>query len=189
MPTLHKPSNRKEKSGLKGRMTTVILVSGLPRSGKTTVCRLLSSFLNLPVIEMSTAVKKMADTYGFHDLAEFGIWMREKAGDDVFAKEVVKQIKENCIVCGVRSEAEVRTFAQRFHTVLIYVNGRGKQQDKARVKWQNALKLVKKLNTQTLKQRATFIIKNEGELKELKEKVKRLALSLQHHLHGFDGSH
>lgn len=50
--------------------TSLVVVSGLPASGKTTVGRLLSERLALPLIDKDAILEALFDSLGCHDLSE-----------------------------------------------------------------------------------------------------------------------
>lgn len=114
-------------------MNCVILVTGMPGSGKSLVKKAAEK-LNLPVVSMGDVVREQAILEGIpltpEGLGKLAINLRDKYGDDIIAKLTIDKIlggrlnkSKAVIVEGVRSWSEVESFRKIFErTVIVTVH-------------------------------------------------------------------
>ncbi len=181
----------------------VILISGLPCSGKSTVANIIAKHLNCNVISMGDVIREESSKTGLepHKIA---ISLRLKEGRRIIAKRVVDKIlreldrKDVVIVEGVRSFEEIELFKEYdLNTVLIYVTAsrkirisralsRGRSED---------LKDVPELTLRDLRESiyglteliiyADYIINNDYEdLRRLEEECFKIVKDIDKIIHG-----
>lgn len=107
----------------------LILIAGLPGSGKSTVSRILANNYKLPVVSMGDCVREEAKKEGVKEelksMKEFMIELRKKYGKDFVAKltsRKIERMKEKVIVVdGIRSKEELEFFKNRYEKVFLLV--------------------------------------------------------------------
>jgi len=104
----------------------LVLVSGLPLSGKTTLARLLSNRLNAPMFSLGDVIREEASKLN-RDPGEVASLLRVREGRRVVASRLAEKIRnvnsDVIIIEGVRSIEEVQELCEKLHAVpyLIYV--------------------------------------------------------------------
>ncbi len=102
----------------------LILITGMPGSGKTTVAKIMSEE-GFPIVSMGDAVREEAEARGvgksIFEMSRFMIELRRELGENAVAMLVEKKIEkmenDTVIVDGVRSLKEVEYFKSRGYSV------------------------------------------------------------------------
>ena len=104
-------------------------LTGLPCSGKGALGKMLAEQLNAPLLVYGDILREELARRGKEatreNLQRLAIEWREKSGDAVLARELIKQIGSGPVVVdGFRSPAEVRAFREAFGNdfVLVFVD-------------------------------------------------------------------
>jgi predicted kinase len=71
----------------------LVIIAGMPASGKSTVATELSQMLNLPIIEKDHIKEELFDTLGFNNYAQ-------KRSMDVAATAVLLRVADDLLSCG-----------------------------------------------------------------------------------------
>lgn len=108
---------------------TLIVVTGLPGAGKSTVSNLIMEEYNFPVISMGDCVREEAKKRGVREdaksMQEFIVELRKEHGPGVVAELTIKKIKELngkfVVVDGLRSKEELEIFKKTFKRILLLV--------------------------------------------------------------------
>ncbi|RLE57696.1 MAG: dephospho-CoA kinase [Thermoprotei archaeon] len=183
----------------------LVLLTGLPGSGKSLVAKLLSEYLRAPTVNMGDVVREEARRRGLPEsrevLSNIAIELRKNYGSDAIAKltyeywlRKLEGRAEVVIVDGVRSWDEVNYFKQRFGDVLVVavhasprtrfrrLRERGRSDDPR--SW---IEFVKRdlaelsMGVGTVIALADYVITNEkNSLTELESKVRELAELIKH---------
>ncbi|MGQ9478787.1 MAG: AAA family ATPase [Thermoproteota archaeon] len=111
-------------------MKKLLLITGMPGSGKTTVARIIGE-MGFPVVSMGDAVRREAKARGVGrsilDMSRFMVELRRELGEDAVAKLTEREILGVCsdliVVEGVRSMKEVEYFKSRgaYEVILVGV--------------------------------------------------------------------
>lgn len=102
----------------------LILITGMPGSGKTTVAKMMGE-KGFPVVSMGDAVREEAEARGIgksiFEMSRFMVELRKELGENAVAMLVEKKIEKTggsiIIVDGVRSLKEVEYFKSRGYSV------------------------------------------------------------------------
>ncbi|MBO3799840.1 MAG: AAA family ATPase [Candidatus Brockarchaeota archaeon] len=105
-------------------MKHLILIAGMPGSGKTTVAKIMSE-KGLPVVSMGDAVREEAEARGIGksiiEMGRFMVELRRELGENAVAMLVdkkIEKIESNVIIVdGVRSLKEVEYFKSKGYSV------------------------------------------------------------------------
>ncbi|MFP3951361.1 MAG: AAA family ATPase [Candidatus Bathyarchaeia archaeon] len=111
----------------------VILITGMPGSGKTTASNLMKE-KGYQTITMGDVIRGIADARGIEptqtNLGELAEEIRKKRGDAAVAEECFKLIEkahsERIAIDGIRSLDEVEAFRRVFRARLVAVHSRPK---------------------------------------------------------------
>ncbi len=104
----------------------LILISGLPLSGKTTLAKILSAKLNAPIFSLGDIVREEAAKLG-RDPGEVASTLRVREGRRAVASRLVEKIESArsnvVIVEGVRSIEEVEELCEKLSArpYIVYV--------------------------------------------------------------------
>ncbi|MCX8183949.1 MAG: nucleoside monophosphate kinase [Crenarchaeota archaeon] len=101
-------------------MKQLILISGMPGSGKTTVAKLIGEH-GFTVVSMGDAVREEAETRGIGgdivSMSRFMVKLRKELGNDAVAKLVERKIEKSdskiIVVDGLRSVREAEYFKSK----------------------------------------------------------------------------
>ncbi|MBO3832350.1 MAG: nucleoside monophosphate kinase [Candidatus Brockarchaeota archaeon] len=101
-------------------MKQLILISGMPGSGKTTVAKLIGEH-GFTVVSMGDAVREEAESRGVGrdivSMSRFMVKLRKELGDDAVARLVEKKIEKSdskiIVVDGLRSLREAEYFKSK----------------------------------------------------------------------------
>ena len=175
----------------------IIVVTGLPGSGKSEVCNTLSS--RIPVVKIGKAIKDEVKKRGMRLTIETSEMMARKLREELGLDAPVKLIKDKLeefskkedliVVDGLRNIEEV-DYLKQFGEIIILVAeapkeirlkrllGRGDERDpsndeqfKQRERGELERGLDKLMKTDKYPR---HVIENKGTIKELKEKVEKL---------------
>jgi len=102
----------------------LILISGMPGSGKTTVAKLIGGH-GFTVVSMGDAVREEAETRGvggdIESMSRFMVDLRKELGNDAVARLVERKIEESdskiIVVDGLRSLMEAEYFKSKGYFV------------------------------------------------------------------------
>jgi len=104
----------------------LVLVAGLPLSGKTTVAKLLGEKLGVPVYSLGDVVREEAERVG-RDPGEVASMLRVREGRRAIASRLAEKLRDTkheiLIVEGVRSIEEVQELCEKLHAspYILYV--------------------------------------------------------------------
>ncbi|NHV98745.1 MAG: AAA family ATPase [Thaumarchaeota archaeon] len=107
-------------------MKQLILIAGMPGSGKTTVAKIIEKH-GFTVVSMGDAVREEAEARGVGgdivSMSRFMVELRRKLGNDAVARLVqrkIENLKAECVVVeGVRSLKEVEYFKSEGYSVIL----------------------------------------------------------------------
>lgn len=105
-------------------MKHLILITGMPGSGKTTVAKIIGE-KGFPIVSMGDVVREEAEARGVGksiiEMAKFMVELRRELGENAVAKLVERKIEtvesDILIVDGVRSLKEVEYFKSKGYSV------------------------------------------------------------------------
>ncbi|MCD6477029.1 MAG: nucleoside monophosphate kinase [Candidatus Aenigmarchaeota archaeon] len=174
-------------------MKKVLLIIGMPGSGKTTAANLLGKQLNANVIHSGDIVRQEIKRKGLKLTPEVDRKMRKyfhSGREHIIVNKTIAQFKRNKlnIVDGFRSLKEVKMLKNKgYEPIIIYISApfttRAKRQIKrARMGKRETMSYLKirdkdelKIGLEKLIKSADFVISNRGTLSELKESIKNFA--------------
>lgn len=162
----------------------------MPGSGKSVVAGLLER-KGFRIFEMGNVVREMMRkkhiTITNHSIREFSLSLRKKYGNDVVAKESVKQLKKlkgNVVISGVRSINELKYFRKSIPGLILVAMVAPKETRFHRLKDRNRKddpKTLKDFEYRETKEKvygipkavkmSDFIMSNAGDRKELKKSI------------------
>lgn len=168
---------------------TVLIVAGLPGSGKTTVSSFFKRTQRIPVVRMGVFTEKILQGKGLpvNEKGERQVRqeVRQAYGNDIYAKTalpvVQRECRENAVVIleGVKSEEE-REYIEKYipSVKLLSIDtpkairyGRLLKRKVRPLTQEEAQKRdtyeLESLKFENLKKQADFLVKNEGTKKEL----------------------
>jgi dephospho-CoA kinase len=168
----------------------VLGLTGMPGSGKSIVAEFLKQ-KGFRIFEMGDVIRSMMKKKGIeitnHSLREFSLNLRRRYGNDIVAKESVKQLKKmkgNVVISGVRSINEMRYFKKSIPELILIALVAPKQ-----TRFQRLKKRKRSDDPQTLKEfdyreeketvygipravkMADLIVSNAGSIKELNASI------------------
>lgn len=175
---------------------TLIVVTGLPGAGKSTVSNFIMEEYKFPVISMGDCVREEARKRGIKEdaksMQEFIVDLRRKHGPGVVAELAIKKIEELnegvVIVDGLRSKEELEIFRKTFKKILLLIivasletrlkrlSIRRRTDDPKTLEELRARDEVE-LNIglrEVINDNKGTKIENEGDLQELKQKVRKI---------------
>jgi len=106
-------------------MKKVIGIVGELASGKDTAAEYLSNKLQLPIYQISDALKKLANQHNISrlDLIEYSRKITQKNGDDYLAKIIIESSSdESLILVGMRQLGQIDYLRKHTHFTLISIN-------------------------------------------------------------------
>ena len=106
----------------------MILIAGLPGSGKTTVSDMMKEF-DLPVVSMGDIVREQALRQGrptdIRSMNEFMVELRKKFGEGIVAELTIEKLKKipdrKVVIDGLRSVEEYEIFEKAADEVVLIV--------------------------------------------------------------------
>lgn len=178
-------------------MKKLLLITGMPGSGKTTVAKIIGKH-GFPVVSMGDAVRQEADARGIGrnilEMSRFMVELRKELGEEAVARLVDKKIEKvdskAIVVDGTRSLREAEYFrSKRDYKVIIVGVLSPVRLRYSRLSTRNRLddpRMLKELEErdkaelsvglgEVLALSDIYII-NEGSLNELRENVKKKIL-------------
>lgn len=111
------------------RGKTLLIVTGLPGAGKSTVSNFLKEEYNLPVISMGDQVREEAKRErikeNIQSMQEFIVKLRKKYGPGIVAELTIKKIEELnekvIVIDGLRSKDELEIFRRNYEEIVLLV--------------------------------------------------------------------
>ncbi len=168
----------------------VLGLTGMPGSGKSVVAEFLGKN-GFRIFEMGDVIRGMMRKKRIvitnHSLREFSLDLRKKYGNDIVAKESVKQIKKlkgNVVISGVRSINEMKYFKKSMPEIVLVAIVAPKHTRFMRLKKRRRTddpKTLKEFDYREEKERAygipravkiaDLIVSNSGTVRELKKNI------------------
>ncbi|MBS7638765.1 flagellar hook-basal body complex protein FliE [Candidatus Bathyarchaeota archaeon] len=183
---------------MRGDKASVILITGMPGSGKTTLAEYIGREGYL-IINMGDSVRELALTWGLEPTAQnLGLIaerIRRMEGEAAIARRCIGRIKERALdrvlVDGIRSLEEVDAFKEDFEVTLLAVHASPKTRFKRILKrgrkddtlsWEDFLRRDRRelaLGLGSAIAMADHMIVNEGPLGNLERSAKRFVKALK----------
>ncbi|MBO3757998.1 MAG: nucleoside monophosphate kinase [Thermoproteota archaeon] len=180
---------------------TLIVVTGLPGAGKSTVSNLIMEEYNLPVISMGDCVREEARKRGIKEdaksMQEFIVELRRKYGPGIVAELTTKKIEKLnqkfIVVDGLRSKEELEIFKRNFKRILLLVIVASIEKRLKRLLMRHRVddpKTLEELKArdevelniglrEVTNDNNSIRIENEGDLQELKQNVREIMEKLE----------
>lgn len=180
---------------------TLLVITGLPGAGKSTVSKLIMEEYGFPVVSMGDCVREEARKRGVKEdaksMQEFIVELRRKYGPGVVAELTINKIEELdknfVIIDGLRSKDELEIFRKTFERILLLIivasiETRLKRLSRrCRADDPKTLEELKKrdeveLNIglrEVINDKEGIKVENEGDLQELKRNVRKIMEKLK----------
>lgn len=179
----------------------ILGIAGEIASGKDTVARLLKEKYGAETIMFSTILRDILDRLYLEqnreNLARLSMHLRKAFGEDTFSRVILKDAEkfdaEIIVVDGVRRLADIIHFESMGNFYFAYIEAsaekrheriveRGQNTDdstKTVLQLEKDQHLEAEAQVRDLKERAEFVINNDGTLEELQAQVDGLVAKLQ----------
>jgi dephospho-CoA kinase len=175
------------------RGKALLIVTGLPGAGKSTVSNFLKEEYNLPVISMGDQVREEAKRERIKEnvrsMQEFIVKLRKKYGPGIVAELTIKKIEELdekvIVIDGLRSKDELEIFRRNYEEIVLLVisacietrlkrllrrhrpdDPKSLEELKARDEVELNIGLREVIND-----KSSIEVMNEGDVKELKDSI------------------
>lgn len=183
-------------------MQKIILgISGEIASGKDTVGKYIAEKYQASSLRFSQPLRDILDRLYFEqnreNMAKLSLYLRKAFGEDMFSKVILAEAEKSestlVVVDGIRRPSDILHFENKEHFYFLYVETSPESRYKRLIeRHQNTDDMIKTevqfekdalLETETqirdLKERADFVISNDGTLDELYKQVDEIVMKLQ----------
>jgi dephospho-CoA kinase len=180
---------------------TLIVVTGLPGAGKSTVSKLIMEEYSFPVVSMGDCVREEAKKRGIKEdaksMQQFIVELRKEHGPGIVAELAINKIEELnknfVIVDGLRSKEELEVFRKAFKKILLLIvvaSIETRLKRLSRRRRADDPKTLEELKTRdevelniglrdVINDSAGIKIENEGDLQELRHNVRKIMEKLR----------
>ena len=172
-------------------------IAGMPGSGKTEVCKILSKKFNAPIYIMGDIIRKIAKERNIeptrNNLEKIMLKIREEEGKDIIAKKIIEEIKLSnikngvIIIDGIRSIHELDFFKKNFKNFILLAIIASKENRFLRLfkrkreddpsSFEEFIKrdrIESSIGLGAVLAEADFYILNDGTLKELNKQIQKI---------------
>ncbi len=183
-------------------MQKIILgISGEIASGKDTVGKYIAKQYNASSIRFSQPLRDILDRLYFdqnrENMAKLSLYVRKAFGEDIFSRVILTEAKKSestlVVVDGIRRYSDIVHLENETHFYLVYVETsaearykrliqRRQNTDdmmKTEVQFEKDALLETEKQIRDLKERADFVINNDGTLEELYAQVDQIVKKIQ----------